>query len=78
MHWARQSKTEKEKLALIELARTFKQAALKKTFTKHLRKRRRRQQYQTTPSFPLHHIAIRMPPLKRDGPAYVRTLETPD
>jgi hypothetical protein len=33
MHWARQSKTEKEKLALIELARTFKQAALKKTFT---------------------------------------------
>jgi hypothetical protein len=33
VHWARQSKTEKEKLALIELARTFKQAALKKTFT---------------------------------------------
>jgi hypothetical protein len=33
MRWAHQSKTEKEKLALIELARTFAQAALKKTLT---------------------------------------------
>jgi hypothetical protein len=32
MHWARQSKTEKEQPALIELARTFAQAALKKKF----------------------------------------------
>jgi photosystem II stability/assembly factor-like uncharacterized protein len=31
MNWARQSKNEKEKLALLELAHTFKQAALKKT-----------------------------------------------
>jgi hypothetical protein len=33
MHWARRSKNEKEKLALIELARTWMQAALHREST---------------------------------------------